>query len=535
MYSTSIEEMKDSGLHVENVGVGHQKPEKDNEMVDISSRSSKDGSISSEELEEFRNIDEKKLIRKIDRRLLPLFTILYLLSFLDRGNIGNAKIEGLAEDLNLHGTQYNICLTIFFVFYASLEIPSNIILKHIRPKIFIPLTMALWSVVMTLMGTVTNYNQLLATRALLGIFEAPSFPGISFLLSMYYKKQEIMVREAIFFSAASIAGAFSGLLAAAISKMDGVGGYEGWRWIFILEGLLTFIVSVLSFWIFPDYPDKALFLTESERKFVVYRVKHATNFDGVTIKNKEVQDEFSTPTFGEDNSNDSKYIWAVFKDWQCWGQLVLYYGVCVPLYGVSLFTPTIIKNLGYTSTISQLMSVPIYIVAAIFSIIQAFISTKVGVRSPFLLLNYTCMAIGYIICITGNPVKRPGVIYAGCYIMALGIYPAFPMVVIWASNNLSGSYKRAVGMAFQIGVGNFSGAFASNFYRTQDAPKYILGHGLELGFIGLGFVGLGTLFIGYNMSNRLKKKRLNEGYYNSYTDEELMKLGDKNPYFTYRL
>lgn len=494
--------------------------------------------IADKDLNDFEYIDEKKLIRKIDMRLLPLFTLLYLLSFLDRGNIGNAKIEGLAEDLELKGNQYNICLTIFFIFYASLEIPSNIVLKHVRPKIFIPLTMCLWAIVMTLMGTVKNYHQLLATRALLGIFEAPSFPGISFLLSMYYKKQEIMVREAIFFSAASMAGAFSGLLAAAISKMDGVGGYEGWRWIFILEGLLTFVVAIISFKIFPDYPEKASFLSEDERNFIVHRVKHASNADGAVIKGAEKEDAENLPeknNIGEDNSNDSRYIWAVFKDWQCWFQLVLYYGTCVPLYGVSLFTPTIIKNLGYTSTISQLMSVPIYIVAAIFSIIQAALSTKVGLRSPFLLFNFICMAVGYIICISCDPVNNAGAIYAGVYITALGIYPAFPMVVIWASNNLAGSYKRAVGMAFQIGVGNFSGAFASNFYRTQDSPRFILGHALELGFIGLGFIGLTVLVVGYNISNKTRKQKLEEGYYDSYSEFELAKMGDKNPNFCYRL
>lgn len=499
-----------------------------------------------DEDEDFSDLDEKKLVRKIDLHLIPVFTLLYLLSFLDRGNIGNAKIEGLAEDLNLSSTQYTLVLLIFFIFYSLLEIPANIILKHVNPAIFIPITMVLWLIAMTCSGVVNNYHQLLATRSLLGIFESPSFPAISFILSLYYKKNEVLIREAVFFSAASIAGAFSGLLAAAISKMDGIGGYAGWRWIFILEGLLTLVYSVALFFLFPRFPESAGFLSERERKFAVHRVKCASNSDGAKFqKSKEdstntddlsnVESGIKTHIYREDHTNDKSYIWAVFKDYKCYLQLLAYYGVCVPLYGVSLFTPTIIRTLGYSSTKTQLLSAPVYLVAAVVSIIQAVISSKVGLRSPFLLFNYLCMAVGYIVCITGDPGRNPKAIYAGSYIVALGIYPAFPMIVIWNANNLSGSYKRAVGMAFQIGVGNLSGAISSSIYRGQDAPKYTLGHGLELMFIGLGLIAISCLIFGYSFENKQKKQRLQLGYYDNYTEEELNKLGDKSPHYTYRL
>lgn len=482
-------------------------------------------------------IDEKKLLRKIDFRIIPLFTILYLLSFLDRGNIGNAKIEGLAEDLHLEGTQYNVALTIFFVFYALMEIPCNIILKHVKPRHFIPVTMILWSVVMTLMGTVKNYHQLLATRALLGIFEAALFPGISYILSMYYKKNEVLVREAIFFSAASMAGAFSGLLAAAISQMDGVGGYEGWRWIFILEGLLTFLFAIVAWVYFPLYPAESTFLTPEERAFVVNRVQFSSNADGLrVVKGQEaIPAEDVTRNHGEDNSNDRRYIWAVFKDWQSWCMLMVYYGVCVPLYGISLFTPTIIKSLGYTSTKAQLMTAPIFIVAAIFSIVQAVCSDRVGLRSPFLFFNFTCIMVGYLVALCLDPTKKPSAIYGCLYLLALGIYPGFPLIVIWFSNNLAGSYKRAVGMAFQIGIGNFSGAFASNFYRTQDLPRFILGHALELGFISMGMIFMVIVVFGYTLANKRKKSDLAKGVYDGYSQEDFQRMGDKSPHFLYRL
>lgn len=486
-------------------------------------------SIGSSPEEDFSDIDEQKLRRRIDYRILPLFSVLYLLSFLDRTNIGNAKIEGLPEDLGLVGNQFNMALLIFFVFYAVLEVPSNIILHRVKPNIYIPTTMVLWSIVMTLMGTVKNYDQLLATRALLGIFEAPLYPGISYLLSMYYSKKEILVRQAIFFSAATSAGAFSGLLAAAIAQMDGVGGYEGWRWIFILEGLLTFVVGVGSYWCFPSYPKDCKFLSEKERRFIVHKVKYSTNAD----TNKITGDEAPVPTLAEDDSRDKSYIWAAFKDWQVWCQLLIIYGINVPLNAVALFGPTIIFSLGYSTTESQLLAVPPYVVASIWCVIQAYISGRMGVRSPFMLFDFVCIAIGFAVCLGSDPVSKPGAVYAGVYPIAIGC-AGLPLCVIWLANNLSGSYKRAIGIALQIGLGNFSGVIASNLYRAQDSPYYKLGHGLGVGFAGMGLLLTSGVAARYWYVNKKRKREIAEGKYDQLTPEELMKMGDKSPYFIYR-
>ncbi|OCK82494.1 MFS general substrate transporter [Lepidopterella palustris CBS 459.81] len=120
----------------------------------------------------FAHLDEAAILRKMDLRLIPMLALLYLLSFLDRGNIGNAKIEGLTEDLHMTGPQYNWCLTVFFFTYAAFEVPSNLLLKRLRPSIWLPTIMVAWGVVMTLMGIVQNYHGLLAARLFLGVTEA---------------------------------------------------------------------------------------------------------------------------------------------------------------------------------------------------------------------------------------------------------------------------------------------------------------------------------------------------------------------------
>ena len=194
---------------------------------------------------------ERKLVTKIDLRVIPVLSIMYLLAFLDRTNIANASIFGLVKDLNLKGTQYNTALTIFFVPYIVFEIPSNIILKRLKPHVWLSACMFMFGVVTVCQGLVQNYGGLLATRALLGLAETGMFPGSFYLIGMWYRRSEAQKRYTFFFASTTLAGAFGGLLASAIGKMNGLRGYLGWRWIFILEGTLTAVVAIIFFFVIP--------------------------------------------------------------------------------------------------------------------------------------------------------------------------------------------------------------------------------------------------------------------------------------------
>ncbi|KAF2646302.1 MFS general substrate transporter [Massarina eburnea CBS 473.64] len=468
----------------------------------------------------FAHLDEKKILRKMDLRLIPMLALLYLLSFLDRGNIGNAKIEGLVEDLHMTGAQYNWCLTVFFFTYAAFEVPSNLLLKKLRPSVWLPTIMVAWGIVMTLMGIVQNYKGLLIARIFLGVTEAGLFPGVAYYITMWYCRHEAQFRQALFFSAASTAGAFSGLLAFGISKMNGVGGLEGWRWIFILEGILTVIVAILAYFTLFDFPETATFLTEEERAFVVYRLKYQGQEKGDGVK------------VAQDDTFQWKYVKAAFLDWQTWINIWVYWGIVAPLYGISLFLPTIIRSLGYTSSTAQLLTVPIYITASVLAVVVAYWSDRNGKRSPFILVCLGIMAVGFIMCIATS---TPGVIYAGVFIAACALYPAFAGNITWLSNNLAGSTKRATGQAIQIAVGNLAGAMASNFYRAEDAPHYVLGHALELAFIVAGILAGLILVFNYRRINRKREIQLAEGAHNGYTPEELAALGDRAITFRYIL
>lgn len=239
----------------------------------------------------------KRIMRKIDIHLLPICSLLYLFSFLDRSAIGNARVAGMNAELKLTYPQYAWALSMFFVTYGLLEVPSNLMTKRFGAKIWLPIIMVLWGLAMALSGTVENFAGLLALRMLLGAFEAGLFPSVVTLLSFLYPSEHMQVRIGIFFTASTIAGSFGGLLAYAVSHIK-TGSYSGWRWIFIIEGLLTMVTGAVSYFFLVSTLDTANFLTEDEKQYMSDRIR----FDGKEIP---MNDDF-----------EGRFIRAGLTDWK---------------------------------------------------------------------------------------------------------------------------------------------------------------------------------------------------------------------------
>ncbi|KAL5593615.1 hypothetical protein FOBRF1_012717 [Fusarium oxysporum] len=215
----------------------------------------------------------KKVVKKIDFRLLPIMAVLYLLAHIDRGNIGNAKIEGMDKDLDLVGNQYNIASTIFFVPYI----------------IFGKFSQENRGTFMTCMRVVQNFQGLVACRVILGVFEvAGFFLDAVFIVSSWYPRYELQQRRAIFYTASAFSGAISGLLAFGIACLDGVRGTAGWRWIFLIEGAVAVAAGLVMPLLIIDTPERAKWLSDDEKRYVDLRLR----LSGVR-SNTEEGDKFS--------------------------------------------------------------------------------------------------------------------------------------------------------------------------------------------------------------------------------------------------
>lgn len=179
----------------------------------------------------------------------------------------------MPRELGLTGQQPNISLAVFFVPYIVFEIPSNLLMKRLSPHVWLSLCVLGFGVTELCQGFIQGYGGLLATRFFLGLFEAGIFPGSFYLISFWYRRDESQKRFTVYFCSVILASAFGGLLASAIANMDGVRGKSNWRWIFILEGVLTILVAAVSFFCVSDFPHEASWLSEREKQAVLRKTR----------------------------------------------------------------------------------------------------------------------------------------------------------------------------------------------------------------------------------------------------------------------
>lgn len=470
------------------------------------------GSLST--TDDFNTPEDKRLVRKIDFRLIPILTLLYLLSFLDRSNIGNAKIIGLVEDINMVPAQYNTALALYFVAYVIFEIPANIVLRRFDPQVWLPTLTWLWGTVTIAQGFVKNQAGLLGIRFLLGVTEAGLFPGVIYVFSVYYRRHERSWRVAIFFGGAALAGAFGGILAYAIGLMDGVKGLHGWQWIFILEGVVTVAVALFAYFVVPTWSHKATFLTPAEKERLHQRLD--ADSDAALIEKFQW-----------------KYVKQAFFDHLVWGYALLFHGFAFVLYSLSLFMPTIIAEMGYKSWQAQLLTVPPNTLAAFSIWGTVWLSSKINRRAHFIVASALVAILGYVVLLV---TKTAGAQYVGVHFAAAGVYTGNALLLSWPGENVSAQTKRAIAVAMQITIGDIGAIAGVLIYRPSlNANRFRTPHLISIGY--LIFAILVTLYLGIWMSR--ENKRRDEVLANAKTEiplstpEERQEQGDREIRYRY--
>jgi len=361
-------------------------------------------------------------------------------------------------------------------------------------------------------GLVSSYGGLLTTRFFLGIFESGMFPGCFYLIGMWYKRSEAQRRYTFFFSSTTLAGAFGGLLAAAIGKMDGMRGYHGWRWIFILEGVLTCVVALIFLFCIPSFPEDATWLTQEERDYVKARLR-------VDQGRSAAERRITTRDVGR-----------VFKDYKIYLGGLMYFGMIPSAYGYAFFAPTILATYGYSPVQTQLHSVPPWAAAFAFSMIIAFCSDFARHRFAFTLFPISIAIAGFIIQLTVHDNKH--VRYGGLFLVTMGAYSAMPVIVCWFNMNLGGHHRRAVGTAWQIGFGNIGGIIATYAFLSTDAPYYRKGHIICVSFLCLSAASCCAYAVAVLFENRRRDRAPTDV---GLTEYEKTELGDMSPDYRYLL
>ncbi|KAH8894628.1 MFS general substrate transporter [Thozetella sp. PMI_491] len=411
---------------------------------------------------------ERKLVRKLDATLMPMVWLLYLVNYLDRNNIAQAKLDTFEKDLGLIGDNFNIAVSILNVGYMLMQLPSNMILTRVRPSLWISVWVCTWSCISASTAATHNFSGLIAVRFMLGIAEAPFFPGVYYLLSCWYTKKELALRIAVLYSGLVLATAFSGLLAAGIfSGLSGVHGLAGWRWLFLIEGGASFAFGLAGLFILPDFPASntgaaTWLLSEEERQLAIDRIACDQ------VSNQE--------------SNNS--VWYGLKlaalDFRVW---VFAFILCAnhTAYGFNNFFPTIVNgfNLG-SRTVTLLCTAPPYLVGAIISFLVAYSSDKVGERGYHISIPMGVAAIGFIINVSVSNVPAQ---YFSSFLYISGCFSANSIVYSWAATSVSQTpEKRACAGAIINLMGQLGNIWSPYFFSSQDAPRYIKAMILMIGF-----------------------------------------------------
>ncbi|KAF5501191.1 MFS transporter prlL [Colletotrichum siamense] len=439
--------------------------------------------LSEEELKDL----EKKLIRKVDMRMLPTMILIYIMNYLDRNAIGSARLGGLEKDLGLTGSEFQTCVSILFVGYILMQVPSNMFLNKIgRPAIYLTGCMAVWGVLCACSGAAHSFGGLLATRFLLGFVEAAFYPGCLATLSAWYVRKELGVRTGLFYSGSMLSGAFSGLIAAGITNgMDGLGGLLAWRWLFIIEGSLTVLIACGAFFILPDFPANTKWLTEQERQMAMWRME--------------------VDAAGEEDwtSSSEQPIFAGFKmimvDPINWILVVLVYGAASSI-SINSFFPTVVGSLGKDRITTLLLTSPPYLLACIACAAVSWNADRTNERFWHTVAPLACSLLGFIISSAATGI---GPRYFGAMIMLPGIYTGFNMSMVWTANTMyRPAAKRAAAVAFNNAFSTLAGIYGSYLYPNNAAPRFVLAFSVNAAMAFMAIIAAVVLHFVLKRENR---------------------------------
>ncbi|KAI1763163.1 MFS general substrate transporter [Hypoxylon sp. FL1150] len=413
---------------------------------------SKDGSVT-----QYTAKQEARVVRKLDWNLMTIFFVLYMLAFLDRGNIGNAKLAGLPTDLGLNnGNGYNSyqwLVNIFYITYIVFEF-GVLLWKVFPPHIVGTFVVFGWGLMATVQAAVQNWGSLMALRFLLGALEACYGPGIIFLLSFFYLRHEIGFRCGIFASAAPLASTFAGALAYGITS--GHSHLANWRLLFLVEGLPTVAMAVVAFFFIPDSPEKARFLTDDEKDIVRSRVIRQVG------------------TNADDRIGGFKLKDAIpfVKDLKAWICAVMYFCGNVTYGSLPLFLPTILEDMGYTAIDAQGLSAPPSFLAFLCALVTTWIADKTQQRCYVIAFTSIVGAIGYVVLAT---VETVGVRYFATFLASAGVFSTIPNILGLTLNNQGSDARRGMSIVLINLIGQCGPFVGNNVFTSNTAPRYTKG------------------------------------------------------------
>ncbi|KAJ5908720.1 hypothetical protein N7495_001402 [Penicillium taxi] len=447
---------------------------------------------------------EAKLLFKLDCAFVPIIMFTFMTCFLDRSNIGNVKVANMPEDIGASTTQFATAVSIFYATYVVFEAPWAVLMKKLTPRNILTGLCIVWSLTTIFTGFIQSVGSLYATRLILGVCEAGLFPCLNLYLTLVYRREEQAKRVSYLFSSTAISGAVGGLLAYGLLQMDGVAGKAGWRWVYMIEGIFSFVCAFIIWFGLPNDPEKAYFLTEEEQWMMRVRNEQRRRYMG--------SEEFSWEEIRIAATDPKLYLSGLIQFCQD-----------ILLYGFSTFLPTILKGMGYSTLMSNVLTVPVYIWAGIVFITVAFCADKYSKFASYIFGVNISGIIGYILLLS---VKNKSVQYFATYLCGIAVYSSVGLNVTWINVNVAGQHRRAMEIGLQQTMGNMAGIVAGQIYRSY---PYVLGNAFSLGALVIAQCLVIGLWFYLKHQNKIKEQVLN----GEREDTRRVRTGDGDVEFKY--
>ncbi|KAH7035770.1 major facilitator superfamily domain-containing protein [Microdochium trichocladiopsis] len=429
---------------------------------------------------------EKSLIRKLDTRC-SIFVLIYILNYLDRNAIASARLKGLEADLNLDYNQYATCLSILYVGYILMQVPSNMIVNKIaRPSLYIAAAMLFWGLISTLSGVVHNFAGMVTVRFFLGFVEAGFLPGALLIQSKWYTRRELTLRNAILFCGNIISNAFSALVAAGVlSDMQGVLGWAAWRWLFWIEGAITMAVAIAAAFLLPDLPHNSRGFTAEE----------------LAVAQLRMIEDVGEADVDEEGQNAFTGLKMALTDVKAYVMALTLTAYVIGL-SFNAFFPTLTKTLGFDYVPTLLMSAPPWFFACIVCLINAIHADRTQEKFWHIVGPILGGIVGFVISMsTLNVAAR----YIALFLQA-SAYAGFIVFYSWISSSFPRPpAKRAVAIAF-INAFSQLGNVAGSYVWNLNGDGYYRGsYGIVTAMFGLTIVGCFAFrYMLKNLNNELE-------------------------------
>ncbi|KAI0201382.1 retrograde regulation protein 2 [Astrocystis sublimbata] len=428
---------------------------------------------------------ERRLRIKVDLRLCTIAGILCSLNLLDSGVISSAAVTSLPADLDLTGNRFSVAIFIFTIASIAFQLPSTLAVRTFGPRVWFSIITCAFGIITLATAFIRTWQQMIALRVLLGAAASGIYPGLTYLISAWYPRREQQTRFAFLQIGEVVVLATGGIVNYGLNMLDGKGGLAGWRYMFLVQGLITIVIGLVTYFWMVDFPENAhrslWFLSHDEQQLAVARL----NAD-----RKDVEPEVFA----------WKKVFVHARDPKIYGFAVMFFLLNLVSTSLSYFLPSILQNgLGFSENLSILLNAPPYYYAVIPVFLSSVVGDKLRLRGPIIIFNCVTLIVGFSLL---GFAQQASVRYVGAF-LATGAYVSnWAALSTYQANNITGQWKRAFTAATVAALNGAGGIAGSFIVRYNEAPRYPTAIWVSIGSGILTIVAVGLFSVYFHLANR---------------------------------